>query len=423
MKLNETFLLLSSLSIVASSTFINRNGDLDSFRPPKSDPDEGLTIPQLIESRGFQQQRFTVQTTDGYLLNHWRIINPIRGIQYKRPVVFFHGLMGSASEFIINPGGHINETLPDGKVGNNLGFELAKRGYDVWLCNVRGNEYSTGHAWLRTTSRAYWSFSKDEMIKYDLPETLDYIKKYTNATKLAYVGHSQGTHIMFGLLATQAKYNDLIEPYIALAPVGTVKYVETLLRILAQQKYLYKLERAFKRFLKPQWVEELAADFCKGIVSKFCGSLVFLINGGVDSGQVNSTRIPTYLSLIGYGTSTKNIAAWGQNVAAGRFIHYDYGYRGNKYLYGSFRPPEYNMAKITNKHMAFFSSLADNLGDVRDLNILRSTLRVKPAYDYVVPLKSFSHLDFAIGMDVGFYVYEKVIQFLDNYEDVMRYDV
>ena len=137
---------------------------------------------------------------------------------------------------------------------------------------------------------------------------------------------------------------------------------------------------------------------------------------------MNITRLPTYLSLIGYGTSSKNLAAWAQNVNEGRFIKFDYGYRENKRIYGTFRPPEYDMSKITNKHMAFFSSVADNLGDKKDVDILRSKLKVKLAFDYTVPLKSFSHFDFAIGNDAGFYVHEKIIEFLGWYEEAMLND-
>ena len=38
---------------------------------------------------------------------------------------------------------------------------------------------------------------------------------------MAYVGLSLGTTLMFGLLATEPRYNDIIKPFLAMAPVMT----------------------------------------------------------------------------------------------------------------------------------------------------------------------------------------------------------
>ena len=57
------------------------------------------------------------------------------------------------------------------------------------------------------------------MIKYDVPDTIDYILANTNRRDLSYIGYSQGTLVMFGLLATRPKYNDIVKPFIALSPV------------------------------------------------------------------------------------------------------------------------------------------------------------------------------------------------------------
>lgn len=42
----------------------------------------------------------------------------------------------------------------------------------------------------------FFSFSFDEMAKYDLPACINYILKETNATQINYVGHSQGESIV-----------------------------------------------------------------------------------------------------------------------------------------------------------------------------------------------------------------------------------
>lgn len=119
------------------------------------DPDVGRTIPEYIRSRGFISETHVTTTRDGYILTFHRIIHPhLNRTLLKRPIILQHGIISSGIDWLNNaPGGCIDEDINGTLVGNNLGFELAKRGYDVWLPNSRGNAYSGRHAWLSPDSK------------------------------------------------------------------------------------------------------------------------------------------------------------------------------------------------------------------------------------------------------------------------------
>lgn len=89
-------------------------------------------------------------------------------------------------------------------------FQLANNGYDVWLGNTRGTEFSKKHQTLASNSAEFWDFSFHEIAKYDLPAIIDKILTNTNQSALHYVGNSQGTTIVIALLALRPKYNKTI---------------------------------------------------------------------------------------------------------------------------------------------------------------------------------------------------------------------
>lgn len=96
---------------------------------------------------------------------------------------------------------------------------MANAGYDVWIGNARGSQFSNEHTFLDpNNSPEYWNFSFHEIGKYDLPANIDFALKTINQTKIHYVGHSQGCTVFFVMVTDRPEYNTKIASMTAMAP-------------------------------------------------------------------------------------------------------------------------------------------------------------------------------------------------------------
>ena len=176
---NQLTSLLSDSSWLKNASIFNYNIDLSkplpfpyfSPAPVSVEPDIMMNVPDMIRFRGFIPETHQVVTKDCYILQLHRIVHPKLVNQLKKPILLQHGLMGTSADFLMNSvGGRI-----DDKDNRNLGFYLAKLGFDVWLANSRGNVYSTNHTTLNPNKhKLFWQFSFDEMANFDLPATVNF---------------------------------------------------------------------------------------------------------------------------------------------------------------------------------------------------------------------------------------------------------
>lgn len=378
------------------------------------DPDACLSTSELIESRGFLSEDHEIITQDGYILTCFRIVHPDI-VPNKRPVILQHGLFSSSRDFLVaSPDGYANDK--SNKTGNNIGFELARAGHDVWLSNSRGNTYSLKHVSRSRWSAKFWQFSFADMAKYDVPAVIDYVINITGHESVAYVGHSQGTVMMWGTLATYEKYNKIVKPIIQMAPSFGFKHMPAPLSAVMKSPLVPLLLGPFDG---PFSESSPLTTFMESIMCKEVrpACLLYLaLVAGSDIGQINTTRLDVYFYGIPAGSSIKNIRHFHQVFTRDTFGEYDYGRRKNMQIYGQEDPPAFDVGKITNPNIALFCGKNDLLASPPDVDILRSRLGVKPIMDYTIPYEKWNHFDFLIAKDTNKYVIKPMLDLLTKYE-------
>lgn len=382
----------------------------------------------MITLRGFHYESHFITSQGGYILQAVRIVNPYLNSEERKklkPVLLHHGYLCSGSAWIIASAGRLKEdgTYWEDKVhnkdpkavGNTLGFVLATSGYDVWLLNARGSIYSTNHSHLSVDENEFWQFGLDEIIKYDLPAVIEYVRKVTNRKTVAYIGHSQGTAMMYGLLATQPRFNDIVKPFIALAPVAYFTKMKTSSRWMVpyRDNLLWLRPRAFGfgtfRKIGVPWLctnSWLLDNFCYGFITR---------TGSTDA-QIDRRRIAVYLDNGLLGSSTRNFVHLLQQRRG--LTHYDFGEAQlNLKAYGTEKPPVYDFTQITNLNLVEIHVKNDRYVDLDNIRLLKDDIKVPFAGEVEIEDESWGHVDLVWGINAGKEVNSKILNFLAKLAD------
>jgi len=152
-----------------------------------------------------------VTTSDDYILTTFHVpANP--SVPQLGSILFQHGTAEDGARWMSYSG--------DSEKPFHL--VLADEGYDVWIGNNRGTEYSQGHNFLDAageTAEDYWNFTWAEMSR-DVKANVSEIKRLSGEDKIYYIGYSQGTTQMNYAIAhdNQGWYQDNLRRVIHLAP-------------------------------------------------------------------------------------------------------------------------------------------------------------------------------------------------------------
>ena len=69
-------------------------------------------------------------------------------------------------------------------------LQLAEAGYDVWVGNNRGTEYSQTHKHMAPHDPEFWNFQWETMAEHDVYNMMRRVKELTGMHKIFYIGYS-----------------------------------------------------------------------------------------------------------------------------------------------------------------------------------------------------------------------------------------
>jgi lysosomal acid lipase/cholesteryl ester hydrolase len=368
-----------------------------------------MTIEEMIHSKEYPLEIHNVITEDGYMLRCYRIPGGKGEEDYKskrkQPVLFQHGILDSADGWVCNSE---DKCLP---------YILANSGFDVWLSNSRGTKHSKSHISLNPVSYEFWQFSFHEMGLYDVPAVLEHILKFnTGGEKVIYVGHSQGTCMMFAALTQKLEYfKEKVKLFVALAPVARVGNVKSkLLKVLNTINFTKILAASDQFEVFPNNEEN---NKFNGWVHKHFTSLTNLMMDMVsdnNSKETNSSeRLGVFLTHYPSGTSLKAVNHFVQNFKGKKFCHYDYKKEANMFLYKQTKPLEYDLSVIKDMPIILAAGKEDKLASLEDVRWLNE--QIKGNVVYYNEFDDMGHATFMIGKDINW--------FSDIFEIILKYSI
>ncbi|XP_047938809.1 triacylglycerol lipase 2-like [Salvia hispanica] len=354
----------------------------------------------IVKTQGYSCEEHKVTTKDGFILSLQRIPMGRSGTKGgpKPPVLLQHGLISDATTWL--------DLSPD----ESLGFILADNGFDVWLGNVRGTNYSSGHTSLGPNDPEYWDWSWDELVAYDLPAMFDYVHSQTGQ-KLHYVGHSLGTLMAFGAFSRHEVLS-MVRSAALLSPIAYMGQMPSPLARAAADIFtaevIYWL--GVKEFAPGGGpASKLVADICSHID---CSNFENIITGP-NCCMNSSTPSLSHQQP----TATKNMIHLAQMIRKGTIAMYDYGSDGdNNKHYGQATPPDYNITSIPNDLPLFLSyGGKDLLSDVKDVQTLVGVLSDHEPDKLVVKyIDNYAHLDFVSAVNANQLVYKPLMAFFSS---------
>ncbi|KAL6603791.1 hypothetical protein ACP70R_044152 [Stipagrostis hirtigluma subsp. patula] len=348
---------------------------------------------ERVAAFGYPCEEHMVTTEDGYILSLKRIPYGLSDDgnsteNTRQPVLLFHGLM-----------------VDDG-------------GFDVWIANCRGTNSSRGHTSLSPNDAAYWDWTWDDLVAYDLPAVLKFVYDHTGGQRVHYVGHSLGTLIMLASFS-EHRLLHIVRSAVLLCPIAYLNRMKSKLALLGAHIFLGETLHllGFHEF-KPlgQVAREVLSQICSDPEID-CYDLFTAVMG--PDCCLNASTTCIFLQHGPQSTSVKNMIHMSQMVRKRGVRKYDYGNeKENMKHYNLSRPPLYNLSDIPT-HVPLFLTHGgqDFLGDLPDTRHLLRTLVRRHDSDNIEVLyvPDYAHGDFVMGYNAPQLIYKPMVEFFKRH--------
>ncbi|XP_020109283.1 triacylglycerol lipase 2-like [Ananas comosus] len=360
-----------------------------------------------LEIYGYECQEHHVTTEDGYILSIQRVPNGRSGTgkdaTTKVPVLLQHGVLMDGITWLLSS--------PD----KSLGYILADSGYDVWIANSRGTKYSLRHMFLSPSNSAYWEWSWDQLVAYDLPAVVEYVYNQTRNQKIHYIGHSLGTLMALASFC-EHRLLDMIRSAALLCPIAFLDQITSSIARASANAFVGEVSYwlGLHEFnIIGRSGDELLLQVCNqpGVN---CYDLITSFTGR--NCCLNSSSVRVFLDHEPQPTAMKNMIHMAQMIRRGTIAKYDYdSYEENMKHYGQAHPPAYNMSNIPNNFPLFLSyGGRDALSDSNDVRHLLKMLKCHHKTKLKVRfLQNYAHGDFVMAVNAKQLVYDPLISFLN----------
>ena len=264
-----------------------------------------------MKQYGYTWKAVPAKTQDGFTLMLFHIEGTEAGGKYKArrtPILIIPDLYSDAGRWLqMQSDPPTNSQVSTSKLPMML--QLAEAGYDVWVANNRGTDFSQDHRSLTPEDPEFWNFTWETMGKHDVPTMIRRVKEMTEMKKIFVIGYGQGAGMMFNALTNKdllRELNPSLHKFIALSPCVMTQEKEHPDEAYYQNG-LYKFkENGIYSIGGPNWENDL-----KKICSKFSQE--------VCDEWVAKTQLSESLSIRPQATSTDNLIYWVNNGFQKRF--------------------------------------------------------------------------------------------------------